>query len=235
MTTPDPFALARSRTTFTLEEAARLICDVPLSRIYPAKSAAWTQEQRDEFGMVQEALSELKRAAPGLGVTVTHHAKQTEFRINSFTGQTYPAATHPAREEFGEVTRPALVDWCEARGLRPAALFGKPINANPTSAANAVQTGELTTRERETLLGLIGVLCEAAGIDLSNETKGHAEAARIITWATDRNVRTSKETIAAKITAARELIAPKGPVQHDAGAGGRSNSNRRKSSSNKSK
>lgn len=230
MTTPDPFALARSRTTFTLEEAAHLVCDVPLSRRYPAKSAAWTQEQRDEFGMVQEALRELRGDAPRLGVTVTHHPAKKDFRHNKLTGETYHAATHPARDEFGEVTRDALQAWCESKGLRPASLFGEPSTAHPTSAANGSQKAELTTRERETLLRLIGVLCEAAGIDLRNETKGHAEAARIATWAEERNARTSTETIASKITAARELIAPKGPVQHDTGAGSRSNSNRGKSS-----
>lgn len=69
----------------------------------------------------------------------------------------------------------------------------------------------LTTRERETLLSLIGALCEVAGIDLRRETKGHAEAKRLAPELTLRNVKITNQVVAEKITAGRDLIAPKGP------------------------
>jgi hypothetical protein len=73
------------------------------------------------------------------------------------------------------------------------------------------QSASLGTRERETLLGLIAVLAELAGIDLRPDTKGHAEAASIMEELRARKMNIDKRTVAAKLAAARELIAPKGP------------------------
>jgi hypothetical protein len=70
---------------------------------------------------------------------------------------------------------------------------------------------QLATLERETLLGMIGALCELAGIDLRNDTKGHAEAKMLAPLFESRGVRLTSQTIASKIAAARELISPKGP------------------------
>lgn len=225
MTTQDPFtALDRSCDAFTLEAAARIVCDVPLSRRYPRRPQDWTQALRDEHGAISEALKQLQADAATLGVSVTPVSEQVTWAHNDFTDKDYVQRREPVRTDYGKVGRAALQAWCDSKGMHPV-FFCQPSQA-ASPAANPLQT-----RERETLLALIGVLCEAAGIDLRAETRGHAEAKRIARWATVRNVTTSKETIATHVVKARELIAPKGPVEQPAGAGG-SNSNRRNTNSN---
>jgi hypothetical protein len=105
---------------------------------------------------------------------------------------------------YGKVQRAALVEWLEKRGDRPAFFF-------PDGASTGKPLG---TTERETLLGLIAVLAEAAGLDLREETKGHAEARKIQGWASFRQCNLSSETIAKKLVAAREVIFPRGPEGH---------------------
>lgn len=204
MSKPDPFALLRTRADFTLEEAARIVCDVPPSRLYPEKPGDWSQELRDEKGRVTEALRELRADAENFGVAVKRFPASREARYNEITGRQH-AVTTPARTEYGRISRDMLAAWCESRQLKP-----EFFHRIPAEDANK----PLTTKERETLLGLVAVLAEAAGLDLRAETKGHAESKRIAAWAAARKLPLTSETIAKKLVEGRTLIHPRGPVPH---------------------
>lgn len=95
--------------------------------------------------------------------------------------------------------------WCDKHG------YPHPWAPGDQSSNRTSEVKPLVTRERETLLSLIAVLAELAGIDLRPDTKGHAEAASIMGELQARKVNIDKRTVADKLTAARELIAPKGP------------------------
>ena len=94
----------------------------------------------------------------------------------------------------------------------PATFPAELLAACNPQRANAGGASLLTT-ERDTLLALIGALCELAGFDLRKPTKGHAEAKAMATALADRNVRITNETVAKKIAAGREVIAPKGSTR----------------------
>lgn len=163
MTTPDPLAL--SRDAFTLEQAARVVCEVPLSRKYPHRPTDWTQELRDERGKVDAWRLDLERDASTLGVTATHHPAQRNIRQNPLTGEHYQAGGRAAWTKYGEVTRAALVEWCKAKGLRPSALFppdGQPdiapagaseMNAYPPELAAAIEAFHAVRNDTHALSG----------------------------------------------------------------------------------
>ena len=201
MSKPDPFALLRTRADFTLEEAAGIVCDVPPSRIYPGKPGDWSQELRDERGRVTEALRELRADAEAFGVVVKRFPVSHQYRHNEFTGRQIVNTT-PARVEYGRISREALGAWCESRQLRPEFFHPMPVED---------ADGTLRTTERETLLSLVAVLAEAAGLDLRPETKGHRESKRVAAWAATRKLSLTPETIAKKLVEGRTLIRPVGP------------------------
>lgn len=186
----DFFAPWRSLAEFTIDEAAALCAGVVPGSIPPP--ARRTSEQQKEFAAYNGWLRQIQEA-------------HVELKI----AMNYAYSRYYRREvpQFGEVQRARLVEWLESRGAVPAFFATQ-------DAKNKADDVGMTTRERDTLLGLIGVLCEAAGISLMDETtKGHQEAAKILPWASDRRVTTSKETIAKKIVEARAAIRPKGAVQ----------------------
>ena len=102
--------------------------------------------------------------------------------------------------------------WQEAHGKATArvAELERALAAALQSAPNGINK-PLATVERENLLALIGALCELAGLDLRPETQGFAEAKKLANELARRNVTLTPQTVAGKIVAGRELIAPKGP------------------------
>lgn len=102
--------------------------------------------------------------------------------------------------------------WQEAHGkamARIAELEQELAAAMPNTPSGSNKP--LATVERENLLALIGALCELAGLDLRPETQGFAEAKKLAEELARRNVTLTPQTVAGKIVAGRELIAPKGP------------------------
>lgn len=139
MTANDPFALLRTRTDFTLKEAACIIAEVPTSRRYATNPKDRTQEQRDEQGRVEEYLQALQQDAEILGVMVTAHPAKVDRGISDFTGKPYTRHLSKAWTEYGKVKRDALRSWCEGKGLRPPFLFpddgdGTGLNEKPSVA-----------------------------------------------------------------------------------------------------
>lgn len=229
---PDKYRLTRQRDSFTLHEAANLLCDAQLARTF-REPALRDGAERDDYAKYYEAHKLLVQSiADGLLPLVS---------------------TSPPRPDGspdldnGVVLESSLRAWARARGIAwgyfedpaPVAQSTTSPRAGTASAADdeqAVHAGltkddpdSLKERERSTLLSIIGVLCEAAGIDLSRDTQGHGEAKLILEFGRPRGLRLSAETIAKKIAAAREQIHPKGP----ASLTGDSNSNAHDSNSNK--
>jgi hypothetical protein len=135
MTTPDP--LARLRDAFKLEQAARIVCDVPLFRRRPQKLSTLPQVERDEWERVDYVLGELRLDAARLEVAITEHPAEWSRRENFVTRETVPYLSKSASTEYGEVTRSALVAWCEAKGLRPSALFEPEVRPDSGSVGVA--------------------------------------------------------------------------------------------------
>lgn len=137
MTPQDPLALVRSRDSFTLDEAARIVCDVPPLRVYSHRRVDWTQELRDEYEMVAEALRMLKADAESLGVTVKI-IPATATRKQSFvTGEMHAEVT-PERHEYGSVSREALRAWCDRKQICPAFFHDGASDAPAKKGAAAV-------------------------------------------------------------------------------------------------
>lgn len=225
MTTTDPLALWRSAEQFSLAEAACLIHSVPPSRTYPTQRDGLTQAMRDEQGLVGDTLKMLKADARALGVVVRHVPSKTVIGYNEITRASHVHRSVQAHDEFGRVARAAVVAWCELKEMRSPFFFPEQTAASSNGGEKPI--GAL---ERDTLLSLIAVLCEAAGIDLRAESKMHAEAARIVVWGGARKLATSSETIAKKLVEARTRISPKGPVT-PLDVQPNSNSNQRRSKS----
>lgn len=207
MTTLDPLALWRSAEQFSLAAVACLIHMVPPTRAYPAQRDGFTEAMREEQGLIKAALQMLQADAQELGVAVRHVPATSETGFNDFTREWHVTNTAGSRDEFGPVARAAVVAWCERKRMRPAFFF-------PEQTASSSDGGgkSIGTRERETLLSLIAVLCEAAGIDMRVDSRMHAEAARIVAWGAGRQLTTGAETIAKKLVEARDFIRPKGPI-----------------------
>lgn len=82
---------------------------------------------------------------------------------------------------------------------------------HPTIAAEPPQSKELKTRERDTLLQIIAVLCELSGANLQPEA-GHFEiAGDLLPEMIRRKATMSRQTLANKIQEGRQLIRPVGP------------------------
>lgn len=201
----DPWGLIRGRDKFVLREAAHIVSNVPTFRqhVFALGVDTSTKDDRDDCARVLEAEWELKGAAAALCEWVWHGREGDKPPLWAFStfGCQEVADGKGKVTRYGPIQRAALEAWCRARGMRPAFF--------QTEAREADKP--LATLERETLLSLIAVLAEAAGIDLRAETKGHAEAKRIRTWAAPRKVTLSAETIAKKLVDARTLIRPIGP------------------------
>ncbi|TAL82845.1 MAG: hypothetical protein EPN74_15625 [Rhodanobacter sp.] len=153
MTIADPFALARSRESFTLPEAARIATDIPLHRPYP-KLQDCTPEQREEKGRIDEAAAALKADAEKLGVSVTKHPAVRERTENFVTRKIGSRQVSAASIEYGDVSKTALKAWCDKRGLRPAffypagAMVIAPTEASSRALANL---GDLSAELRAAL------------------------------------------------------------------------------------
>lgn len=205
----DPWGLMRGRDKFLLWEAAHIVSNVPTFRqhVFALGVETSTKDDRDDCARVLEAEWELKGAADALCEWIWHGRDDDApppWTLSTFGCQVVTDGKGKVTR-YGPIQRAALEAWCSARGMRPAFF--------QTEAREADKP--LATLERETLLSLIAVLAEAAGIDLRAETKGHAEAKRIRTWADRRKVTLSAETIAKKLVAAREQIYPIGPEQFE--------------------
>lgn len=195
MTTHDPRALTRD--SFTLEQAARIVCDVPIYRRKPQKLAALPQAERDKWDHVDYVLSELQSDAAHLEIVVTEHPAKWVCRENFATRETVQHLSKAAWKEYGEVTRAALVEWCKARGRRPSALFapeGQPdiapavaseMNALPPELAAAVEAFHAVRNDPHALSGTspkqaLFAWLEANKPELSK--KAHDRIATVANW-----------------------------------------------------
>jgi hypothetical protein len=195
---PDPFGPWRDLEEFEISEAARLCAGVTPYRTFKPYRIR-DREESEEAARVAKWNERLKAAAADLGVTVTPErvvVKYSEKR-NRFTGEFDEIKTViPAKRT---VTRAALVAWLDSIGQRPPFFFPEP------------EEKPLGTRERRTLLGVIGVLAELAGFDLREQTQMHKEARGLEPYMKVRRVTIKPETLAQKLREARAEIAPKGP------------------------
>jgi hypothetical protein len=197
----DPFAPWRGVSEFTIEEAAHLCAGIVPGRGF----RFWKDRDRaeqEEHAALAGWRKRIHDSAAELGVT-TRLVPERKNYSTDIDGRQRVRSTTPAHTEFGKVTRAALVEWLDGQGARPAFFEHAADDASVPEA--------LTTRERETLLALVAALAELAGIDLRDETAGHAEAKKLAPELLARGVRTTPETIAKKLAAGRDLIRPKGP------------------------
>ncbi|MBS0194783.1 MAG: hypothetical protein JSR34_11105 [Proteobacteria bacterium] len=205
----DPLAKWRDKQMFTLSDTAALLVDGAYPhKTYPPRSVNWTAEERTEYDAVTGALRELVAAAQAKTLPAQLNYSQAQIKQSFVTGERYvariggeilPGSSTVMREDVKRWLVEHHPSWL------PAFFF-------PEDGAESGGSRPLGRLERENLLRLIGVLCEAAGIDLRGETKGHAESTIIATWASPRNVTLTSEKIAEKVVAARELIRPIGPT-----------------------
>lgn len=196
----DPFAPWRGALEFTIEDAAYLCAGIVPGRAF----RFWKDRdkaEREEVAALNGWRTRIHASAPELGVSVRRVPERHTYS-EDILGRPHVTRTTPAHTEYGKVTRAALVQWLDKQGKRPAFFDEAPTE----SASDA-----LTTRERETLLALVAALAELAGLDLREETAGHAEAKQLAPELEARGVRTKAETVAKKLAAGRDLIRPKGP------------------------
>lgn len=208
----DPLALWRNKDPLPLGEAAALLAGEPPGRRYYPKEVP---EDRRAWDAVCAFRSELLAALVSKELDATVVPKKTGGeRLNGvgsveWLRDAYASAHEPRyapvhTEVDWEKTKVGQADlraWCEQREIATEFFCGRTESPS----------GDMTTRERETLLELVAALAELAGLDLRLETAGHAEAKKLAPELEARGVKTKAETVAKKLKEGRDLIRPKGP------------------------
>lgn len=146
--------------------------------------------------------------------TLAEYERRCSLAYDAVRAHKLPASTRTTDAlgfESHEVV--TLADFRAWRDALPAPFELPPQFPETTPKPAVAPARELTTTERETLLELIGVLCELSGFDLRTDTKGFAEAKKLKKHLEHRHVQLTEQTVAGKIASARELIAPKGPTR----------------------
>lgn len=209
----------RGRNPLTIRHAGSLIAGVDPHYQFPVLGKR-TEAERKRFAVVtgwQERLwsaAQGKSEDPPLAATINN--KVTKHTVGGSPFASEWMNPTPAREVTEKTPEPALSTvrvedlcaWLESIGHRPAFFFPEPVETPPADKP-------LTTTERETLLGIIAVLAEMAGIDLREGFKKYTAADKVLPHAAARKMKASRETLANKLSEARELINPKGPVLRD--------------------
>lgn len=195
----DPFAPWRGALEFTVEDAAYLCAGIVPGRAFRFWKDRDKAEQ-EEVAALNGWRTRIRASAPELGVSVRRVPERHTYS-EDILGRPHVTGTKPAHTEYGKVTRAALVEWLDKLGKRPAFFDEAPTE----SAADA-----LTTRERETLLGLVGVLAELAGLDLTKAGKGHSFAKMLVPQCEARGLKITAQTIATKLC--EVPIKPAGPA-----------------------
>lgn len=195
---PDPFAPWRDAEEFEILEAAHLCAGVvPGLAFKPLKLRDRAEEE--ERARVVKWQERLKLAAADLGVATVSHPARRNF-TRDIRGQPVETSPTPARVEYGKVQREALVGWLASIGQRPPFFFPEP------------EDKPLGTREERTLLQIIAVLAELAGIDMRGKTAMHKEAGELRPEFLARGFKITSETLAAKLREARGELPLPGPA-----------------------
>ncbi len=116
------------------------------------------------------------------------------------------------------IERDALEDRADRLQSR---LQGQPerieLDDDGSHSPAALDTDKaFSARERKTLLGIIGALCEIAGADLRSDGGHYLHARSLLPELLRRKVGVSDQTLANKIKEAREEMAPQGPGWREA-------------------
>ncbi len=209
----------RGRNPLTIRRAGSLIAGVDPHYQFPVWGKR-TEAERERLAVVTGWQERLWSAAQGqsedppLAATInnkiTEHKASSDPYVREFSKQTSARAWTEKTPDpaLSTVRVEDLCAWLESIGHRPAFFFPEPVETPPADKP-------LTTTERETLLGIIAVLAEMAGIDLREGFKKYTAADKVLPHADARKMKASRETLANKLSEARELINPKGPVLPD--------------------
>lgn len=200
MAFPDAVAsLYLSKPRWTLLEASRLLADeIPgraFHRVNEAQALATVNTLYD--ALVNDASNGNLKA----DVKETRSGGQRKDRHMISWGidrdSDFVPVTITKEWPSAEVEQAELRAWAERRGLRPAVF--------------AAEEKPLSTRERGTLMSILGALIELSGHDL-RQAGGHFSIASAIRPELEaRGVRVSAQTLADKIAEAHGEIVPKGP------------------------
>lgn len=205
----------RGRDPLTIPQAASLIVGVRPSAPFMTEKRTATERTGVELQVfdwyeriVLDAKSgqlrfDLKTGPAGKPTTLINERNGTIVHVYSEGG-----ARHVPKYELSTVFVKDLCTWLESIGHRPAFFFPEPVETPPADKP-------LTTTEKDTLLRIVAVLAEMAGIDLRKGFKKYPAADKITPHATARGLTVTRETLANKLNAARELINPKGPMSRD--------------------
>lgn len=208
----DHLAAYRSKQTLSIHEAACLIENTSPNMRFARRDPP--VEERHLVAKIEDWKRALREAAqagnPLLGIAIQYDSvfvpnRRDSWFVTNFATEQRPTGTYKKSEAWARTTveRPNLIAWLDSIGHRPAFFF-PPETDKP-----------LTTTERETLLGIIAVLAEMAGIDLQEGFKKYTAANKVLPHAAARKMKVTSETLANKLSEARELINPKGPVLPD--------------------
>lgn len=193
----DPFAPWRACTEFTLDQAAHLCAGVVPGSL-SGRLRDRDKAEREEAAAVHGWLGRLKESADVMGVSIVRHPERYRYSTD-VDGLRRVLSSSPARVEYGKVQREALVCWLDSIGQRPSFFFPEP------------EDKPLGTLEKRTLLQIIAVLAELAGIDMRGKTAMHKEAGELRREFLARRLKITSETLAEKLREARGELPLPGP------------------------